>query len=119
VSGGHVLHELVKEYKATGPGYRSKLHQATGRSYQAHYRRRLPPLLGTLAFHSKSEAHRAVVQAVQVLKRHAGSKRRIFPAKEAVPSRGIVRPGWRELVVEHHKRGWSRVNRVTWTSPTA
>ena len=58
VGGEHVLHDLVKEYKATGPGYRRKLHQAMRRSYQAHYRRLLPPLLETLEFRSNNAAHR-------------------------------------------------------------
>ena len=43
VGGERVLHELVKECKATGLGFRRKLHQAMRRSYQAHYRRLLPP----------------------------------------------------------------------------
>jgi hypothetical protein len=112
VGGEHVLHELVKEYKATGPGYRRKLHQAMRRSYQAHYRRLLPPLLDTLEFHSNNEAHRPVIEAVALLKRYAGSKARTFGPEETVPIRGIVRPGWRELVFERDKQGRRRVNRI-------
>ena len=48
VGGERVLRDLVSEYKATGPGYRRKFHQAMRRSYQSHYRRLLPPLLDTL-----------------------------------------------------------------------
>lgn len=114
VGGEHVLRELVKEYKATGPGYRRKLHQAMRRSYQAHYRRLLPPLLDTLEFHSNNETHRPLVQALDLLKRYAGSKARTFAAEEAVPIRGVVRPGWRELVVEPDKKGRQRVNRISY-----
>jgi len=114
VGGEHVLHELVKEYKATGPGYRRKLHQAMRRSYQAHYRRLLPPLLDTLDFRSNNDAHQPVVQAVQLLKRYATSKARTFGASEVVPLRGVVRPGWRELVIEHDKKGRQRVNRISY-----
>jgi TnpA family transposase len=114
VGGEHVLHELVKEYKATGPGYRRKLHQAMRRSYQGHYRRLLSPLLDTLEFRSNNEAHRPATQALELLKRHAGSKARTFPAEEVVPIRGVVRPGWRELVLERDKQGRQRVNRISY-----
>jgi len=114
VGGEQVLHELVKEYKATGPGYRRKLHQAMRRSYQAHYRRLLPPLLDTLEFCSNNDAQQPVVQAVQLLKRYATSKARTFAAADVVPLRGVVRPGWRELVIEHDKKGRPRVNRISY-----
>jgi TnpA family transposase len=114
VGGEHVLRELVKEYKATGPGYRRKLHQAMRRSYQAHYRRLLPPLLDTLEFRSNNDAHQPVVQAVELLKRYATSKTRTFAADEVVPLRGVIRPGWRELVIEHDKKGRPRVNRISY-----
>jgi hypothetical protein len=89
VGGEHVLHDLVKEYKATGPGYRRKLHQAMRRSYQAHYRRLLPPLLETLEFRSNNAAHQPVIQALDLLKRYAGSKARTFAPEEVVPVRGV------------------------------
>jgi hypothetical protein len=31
-----------------------------------------------------------------------------------VPIRGVIRPGWRELVVEHDKKGRQRVNRISY-----
>src|SRR6266581_2466954 len=114
VGGEHVLQELVKEYKATGPGYRRKLHQAMRRSYQAHYRRLLPPLLDTLEFRSNNDAHQPIVQAIQLLKRYATSKARTFAAADVVPLRGVVRPGWRDLVIEHDKKGRPRVNRISY-----
>jgi TnpA family transposase len=114
VGGERVLHELVSEYKATGPGYRRKFHQAMRRSYQAHYRRLLPPLLDTLEFRSNNDAHQPIIQAVELLKRYVGSKARTFRLDEVVPIRGVVRPGWRELVVEHDKKGRQRVNRISY-----
>ncbi len=114
VGGEQVLRELVKEYKATGPGYRRKLHQAMRRSYQAHYRRLLPPLLDTLEFRSNNAAHQPVIQALELLKRYAGSKARTFAAEEVVPIRGVVRPGSRELVMEQDTKGRLRVNRISY-----
>jgi hypothetical protein len=42
------LHELVKEWHATGPRYRHRVQTVMQRSYRAHYRRMLPRLLETL-----------------------------------------------------------------------
>jgi Domain of unknown function (DUF4158) len=86
VGGERVLRDLVSEYKATGPGYRRKFHQAMRRSYQSHYRRLLPPLLDTLEFRSNNDAHQPIIQAVELLKRYVGSKARTF--KLAVSSAG-------------------------------
>jgi hypothetical protein len=114
VGGERVLRDLVSEYKATGPGYRRKLHQAMRRSYQAHYRRLLPPLLDTLQFRSNNDAHQPIILAMELLKRYVGSKARTFRLDEVVPIRGVVRPGWRELVVERDKKGRQRVNRISY-----
>jgi hypothetical protein len=114
VGGERVLRDLVSEYKATGPGYRRKLHQAMRRSYQAHYRRLLPPLLDTLEFRSNNDAHQPIIQAVELLKQYVGSKARTFGLDEVVPIRGVIRPGWRELVLEHDKKGRQRVNRISY-----
>jgi hypothetical protein len=96
VGGERVLRDLVSEYKATGPGYRRKFHQAMRRSYQSHYRRLLPPLLDTLEFRSNNDARQPIIQAVELLKRYVGSKARTFKLDEVVPrasaSRGLA-PG--------------------------
>jgi hypothetical protein len=63
VGGERVLRDLVSEYTATGPGYRRKFHQAMRCSYQAHYRRLLPPMLDTLEFCSHNDAHQPDAQA--------------------------------------------------------
>jgi len=93
VGGERLLRDLVSEYMAIGPGYRCKLQQAMPRSYQAHYRRLLPPLLDTLQFRSNNDAHQPIIQAMELLKRYVGSKARTFRLDEVVPIRGVVRPG--------------------------
>jgi hypothetical protein len=81
------------------------LHQAMRRSYQAHYRRLLPPLLDKLQFGSNNDAHQPIIQAVELLKRYVSSKARTFRLNEVVPIRGLVRPGWRGLVLEARPTG--------------
>jgi hypothetical protein len=46
------------------------------RSYQAHYRRLLPPLLETLEFRSNNEAHRPVVLMPKIVAVEDGFRRR-------------------------------------------
>ena len=55
-----------------------------------------------------------MIEAVELLKRYAGSKARTFAPEEGVPIRGVVRPGWRELVFERDKQGRRRVNRISY-----
>ena len=52
--GEETLRDLVKEWKATGPTYRTTLCTVIRNSYQGHYRRMVPKLLAALEFRSKS-----------------------------------------------------------------
>ena len=48
------LNDLVKEWKATGPIYRTTLRTVIRNSYQGHYRRMVPKLLFALKFRSNN-----------------------------------------------------------------
>jgi TnpA family transposase len=108
------LNDIVKEWKATGPIYRTTLRTVIRNSYQGHYRRMVPKLLFALEFRSNNERHRPVMQALELVKRFANTKVRTFPIDEEVPLDGVVRGLWREAVVEKDAAGNSRVNRVTY-----
>jgi len=108
------LQSLVKEWKATGPTYRTTLRTVIRNSYKGHYRRTVPQVLQTLDFRSNNEHHRPVIQALDLLKRYANSKLHSFPAEEEVPIDGVVRGLWREAVTEKDLEGRSRVNRITY-----
>jgi TnpA family transposase len=108
------LQDLVKEGKTTGPGYRTTLRTVIRNSYKGHYRRMVPQLLEKLKFRSNNDHHRPVIQALDLLKRYAGSKPPMFPAEETVPTDGIVRGLWREAVIEKDAEGRERVNRITY-----
>lgn len=114
VVGEQTLRDLVKEWKATGPTYRTTLRTVIRNSYSGHYRQMVPQLLETLSFRSNNEVHQPVICALEIVKRYAGTKLRIFPIEETVPLEGVVRGLWREAVVETDTQGRSRVNRITY-----
>ena len=114
VVGEQTLRDLVKEWKATGPTYRTTLRTVIRNSYQGHYRRMVPTLLVALEFRSSNERHRPVMQALELVKRFADTKVRTFPADEEVPLDGVVRGLWHDAMVEKDAAGRDRINRVTY-----
>jgi TnpA family transposase len=108
------LRDLVKEWKATGPTYRTTVCTVIRNSYQGHYRRMALKLLFALEFRSNNDRHRPVMQALELVKRFADSKVHTFPADEEVPLDSVVRGLWRDAVVEKDAAGRDRVNRITY-----
>jgi TnpA family transposase len=108
------LRDLVKEWKATGPTYRTTVRTVIRNSYQGHYRRMALKLLFALEFRSNNDHHRPVMQALELVKRFADTKVHTFPADEEVPLDGVVRGLWRDAVVEKDAAGRNRVNRITY-----
>ncbi len=107
------LRALVKEWRATGPSYRTTLRASIRNSYKFHYRKMVPQLLQTLDFRSNNDVHRPVIRALELLIRYAESKSPVFPASEDVPL-SFVRGLWREAVVDEDGSGRIRVNRITY-----
>ena len=114
VAGEQTLRDLVKEWKATGPTYRTTLRTVIRNSYSGHYRRMVPKVLQVLEFRSNNEGHRPVIRALELLQRHADTKLRIFPADEDVPLDGVVSGLWRDAVMETDAQGRQRINRITY-----
>ena len=110
------LRALVKEWKATGPTYRTTLRTVDRNSYKGHYRRMVPQVLTTLAIslRSNNEQHRPVILALDLIKRYADTNLRLFPVDEEVPVDGIAAGLWRDAVVEKDAGGRSRINRITY-----
>ena len=113
VVGEQTLRDLVREAKATGPTYRTTLRATIRSSYRGHYRRAVLDLLAALDFRSNNEAHRPVIQALDLVRRYAGTRLQAYPADEDVPIEGVVRPLWRDAVVDRDPQGRPRVNRIT------
>ena len=114
VAGEQTLRDLVKEWKATGPTYRTTLRTVIRNSYSGHYRRMVPEVLRTIDFRSNNETHRPVIQALELLRRHSDTRLRLFPIGEDVPLDGIVSGLWRDAVFETDNQGRQRVNRITY-----
>jgi hypothetical protein len=92
VVGEQTLWDLVREQQASGRTFRQRLHTVMRASYQGHYRRMVPQLLGVLEFRSNNAVHRPVIQALELLKQHAGSQQRYYEAHTQAPIAGVVRP---------------------------
>ncbi len=107
------LRTLVREWKASGPSYRSTLRAFIRNSYKSHYRKMVPQLLRTLEFRSNNELHQPVIRALDLLKRYAECKFPFYPADEDVPL-DFVRGLWREAVIDDIGDDRSRVNRITY-----
>jgi len=108
------LREVVKEWKATGPFYRTHVQTVMRSSYRAHYRRMLPPLLATLEFRSNNAMHQPLIRALALLQQYLQSRMRPYPVEEDIPLDGVVRDHWRDAVVETDTQGRQRVNRITY-----
>jgi hypothetical protein len=114
VVGEETLRDLVKEWKATGPTYRTTLRTTIRNSYKGHYRRMVPQVLQALDFRSNNERHQPTINALDLVKRYAETKVHTFPVEEEVPLDGVVRGLWREAVIEKDAQGRDRVNRITY-----
>jgi TnpA family transposase len=116
VVGERVLHELVKEYRSSGPIYRRHVHTVIRASYRHHYRRMVPALLRILTFRSNNAAHRPLIRALALLKQYAESDRApvYFASTDDVPIEGVVKPVWRDVVIKTDAAGTARINRINY-----
>jgi TnpA family transposase len=113
VVGEQTLRDLVREWQS-GPMYRRSLRTTIRSSYAGHYRRMVPRLLDALDFRSNNALHRPVIEALALVRRYAATRQRYIPAHEAVPIAGVVRPLWRDAVIDTGAGGRPRVNRITY-----
>ncbi|TCO60753.1 DUF4158 domain-containing protein [Actinocrispum wychmicini] len=111
-----VLRDLVAESKATQAARRARVRTVLEGSYSHHYRTMLPKLLDALAFRCNNTAHRPVMDAVELLHRYKDRDGRAthYDPTERVPLDGVVRPDWREAVVD----GRGRVERIPYELST-
>jgi TnpA family transposase len=108
------LLDLVAEYKATGTAYRQRVHTVIRNSYANHYRRMIPQLLAVLEFRSNNDIHRPVIQALELLKKYTDSKARYYEPTESIPIDGVLKSGWKEILLETDTEGRERINRINY-----
>jgi hypothetical protein len=112
-----MLRDVVREAKHSDGSFTKEVRFVMRSSYGRHYRRMLPALLDALEFHSNNAAHQPVVEAVELLRRYAGSRARYFDEAEEVPLAGVVPRDWERFVVKQTKAGVERVDGVFCISP--
>jgi hypothetical protein len=114
VVGEQKLKDLVREHKASGHPFRKQVYTVMRALYQNYYRRMVPLLLEALDFRSNNALHRPVIRAIELLKKYAGSQQRYYAAHTEAPIEGVVRPSWRDLLVEQDPKGNERVQRINY-----
>lgn len=96
VAGGEkTLKGLVHEYRTKGPEYDRTVRATLKASYSNHYRRGLIDLLEALEFRSNNDTHRPVLDALELVKRHARAGTRYFPIDDEVPIHRGLRGDWK------------------------
>ena len=113
VAGEQTFEALVREAKALGTPQSRRVHTAVRASYGSYYRRMMPRLLAALDFRSNNGAHRPLLDALATIRRAEGDGRQYFSADEIVIE-GVVRPKWRDIVIEDASGGGKRVNRINY-----
>ena len=117
VSGDEqTFRDLAHEFKSTGPTYRRTVQTKLRSSYSGHYRRGLIGLLDTLEFRSNNDIHRPVIEALNLIRKHARasniSNMKCYPLDENVPEHKGTTSGESSGVVhETDDRGRVRVVR--------
>jgi hypothetical protein len=109
--GEKTLRELVHEFKTKGPVYRRTVQTTLKASYSNHYRRGLIELLEVLEFRSNNATHRPVLDALDLIRRHADARLTYYPAGESVPSHKGVLGDWTTLVFKDAGKAGRRVVR--------
>ena len=112
-AGQSTLEALAREAQALGTPRSRRVHTAVRASYGSYYRRMMPKLLAALEFRSNNGAHRPLLDALDVIRRAEGEGRQYFRADE-VAIEGVIRPKWRDLVIEDAPGGGQRINRINY-----
>ena len=105
------LNDLVQEGKSVGPGYRRQIHTVVRASYKGHYRAMVPLILDALEFRSNNSHHRPVLDAVEVIRQHSGSRERFYSVSD-VPVDGVIRKNMRSILIDRGPAGIQRIDRI-------
>ena len=111
--GEQTFDALVREARALGTPQSRRVHTAVRASYGSYYRRMMPKLLAALDFRSNNGTHRPLLDALDAIRRAEGEGRQFFKADE-VTIEGVIRPKWRDIVLEDAPGGGQRVNRINY-----
>jgi len=115
------LQEIIEEAEST-KSYKEQIYTFMRASYGSHYRRMLAPILQTISFESNNTLHQPVLKALKILNKYLDSTSIYYPTKQHIPIKGVIKPGWQEIIVEKFektskggkKRVQERVNRINY-----
>ncbi|WP_185962264.1 Tn3 family transposase [Palleronia caenipelagi] len=107
------IRELAQSYQADTPSFTTRVHHTIRRSYARHYRRVLPVILRALTFRTSSASAEPLLEALAILTEPSDRKSQFY-AESEVPFDGVIRPKWRDIVLEMGPGGVSRVNRINY-----
>jgi TnpA family transposase len=113
VVGEQTFEALVREARALGTPQNRRVHTAVRASYGSYYRRMMPRLLAALEFRSNNGAHRPLLDALYAIRRAEGEGHQYFRVDE-IAVEGVIRPKWRDIVIEDAPGGGQRVNRINY-----
>jgi len=113
VAGEQTFEALVREARALGAPQSRRAHTAVRASCGSYYRRMMPRLLAALDFRSDNGTHRPLPDAIEAIRRAEGEGRQFFGAEE-IAIEGVVRPKWRDIVLEDAPGGGQRMNRINY-----
>jgi uncharacterized protein (DUF4415 family) len=115
VASQRVLRDLVAEFKSSGPTYQRTVKATLRASYTNHYRAGLIKLLDVLEFRSNNTTHRPVLDALDLVARHAsGRNLHYYPVGEHIPVHRGLGADWDALVHKTDTRGRRRVVRMVY-----
>ena len=111
--GEGTFEALLREARALGTPQSRRVHTAVRASYGSYYRRMMPKLLAVLEFRSNNGTHRPLLDALDAIRRAEGEGRQYFRADE-IAIDGVIRPKWRDIVLEDAPGGGQRINRINY-----
>ena len=74
----------------------------------------IPLLLEVLEFCSNNDIHRPLIKALELLKKYSQRKERYYDASEDIPIDGVLKSGWKEILLEKTDDGKERINRINY-----
>ena len=113
VVGEQTFEALVLEARALGTPQNRRVHTAVRASYGSYYRRMMPQLLAALEFRSNNGAYCPLLDALDAIRRAEGEGHQYFRIDEIAVD-GVIRPKWRDIVIEEAPGGGQRVNRINY-----
>lgn len=96
------LISLIEELKSDKRGrwYQQQVQGHMRLLYSSSHRKSRLALLNTLIFNSSTEAGKALIRAIDFIKKNQGLEGKYYPAASIIPIKGVIPGNWLPMVVE-------------------